>query len=186
MKVIVILLALGLVVVALGFTGQLTTWTTDSHGVVHGHCWSGCGSGPKRWTTVVTGNVLPDSPEIQDVVSIHESELSTEADEANLRVYDLLDRAVEMGGRPGGDLVRQELPPLAATITGAMPTLRERLLSLRLKTVNGESCRTAVLRMLARTQSLYRTISSELAASLSPANIVDHVVSGEQATTRSF
>jgi hypothetical protein len=188
MKAIVVLLGLGVVVVALagGLSGQFATWYTDSHGVVHERCWSGCGSGPKTSMTDATGNTLPDTPEVEDVVAIHTAELSTNGDEADLRVLALVDRGLKKSGRPGGDLIRHQLPPLAAKITSAMPTVRERVLSLKLRTPNGESCRNAVLRMVARTESLYRTVSSHLAANLPPANVISEVLTGEDATIRLF
>ncbi len=184
MKVLVLLLGLGGVVFLLagGCSGQFTTWYTDSQGVQHTHCWSGCTSGSSHESrSSVSGSAI-----MEDALVIHAASISTNGDEANIAVFGLVDRATRKGGSAGEALVRQKLPSLAAGITSAMPTVRARMLALDLQTSAGQGCRMAVLRELARTQSLYRAVSDDFAANRAPAGIVHRVISGENATSRAF
>lgn len=184
MKAVAILLGVGGVLFVLtgGCSGQLTTWYTDSHGAVHTHCWSGCKSG----VSDASGTGLPDSPLMEDALAIHAASISTNGDEANRGVFTLVNRATRQHGLARDALVRQELPVLAARITDAMPIVRASLLDLNLRTSASEICRTAVLRMLARTQSLYRTVSADLAAERAPARVIHEVIVGENAMSQAF
>ena len=184
MKVVAILLGLGgaLFVLTGGCSGQLTTWYTDSNGAVHTHCWSDCNSE----VSDTSGTGLPDSPLMEDVLAIHAASISTNGDEANRGVFTLVNRATREHGTTRDALVRQKLPVLAARITDAMPIVRERLLSLNLQTSASEICRTAVLRMLARTQSLYRAVSADLAAERAPTRVIHEVITGEDAMSQAF
>ena len=183
MKVIAILLCFGGIVLALGgCRGQLTSWYTDSNGVVHTHCWSGC----KSEITNGQGMSIPDSPIVEDALAIHAAEISTNGDEANISVFRLVDRVSNERGRSGEVLLRQKLPSLAATIANAMPIVRDRLLALNLRTTAGQDCRVAILRELALTESLYRSVSDELTTNRAPASIIRHVVSGENTIRRVY
>jgi hypothetical protein len=187
MKAIVVLLALGVIGFLLvgGCSGQLTTWYTDSKGAVHVHCWAG--SCPSEASDPAGMSLRgSDSAIMEDVLAINAAELSTNGDEANLSVFRLVDRASDEKDGQGDALIRQNLRPLAATITSEFPTARDRLLALSLRSTAGQSCRIAVVRMLAMTESVYRRVLDDLAANGAPAKIVSEVISGEHATSRSY
>lgn len=176
MKVIVaVLLVLGALVLAGGCSGEFTSWYTDANGVVHTHCWGGCTSA----TDLGPGSTVRDSPAVEDALALQAAgNSSTSAVAAVKGVIAMLNRALHERDAAAAALIRRKLPALATTIESEMPGVRDRLLAVDLHTTVGQTCRVAVLRMVAKTQSLFGSISRELAAGRTPAKVVFDVMHG--------
>lgn len=183
MKILLVLLVLGALTLAGGCSGEFTSWYTDANGVVHTHCWGGCTSG----TEMADGSSVPDSPAVQDALAIQGAgNSSTRAIQATHSVIAVLNRAVHERDAQAAALIRLKLPPLATTIASEMPGVRDHLLSVDLQTTAGQTCRVAVLRMVAMTQSLYESISREVAAGRPAAKVVFDLMHGLNTVNDAF
>ncbi len=182
MKVALVLLVLGLFVLAgsVTFTGWYAT--TDSNGIVHVHCLSGCKSG-----TYVDGTSLPGSPAVKDALAVHAAAFSSaKAGQATKRMVAVLNRATNEPGSRGAALIRRDLPPLLATILDEIPGVRDNLLAVDVQTTAGQSCRAAALREVSTFETVYRRALDATGAGRSPAQIFFIVMNGGAAALRAF
>jgi hypothetical protein len=174
---------MGALVLAGGCSGQFTSWYTDSNGVVHAHCWGGCTPA----TETADGSSVPDSAAVKDALAIQGAENSSaRAIRASHGVVALINRAALKREAAAATLIRLKLPPLAATIASELPSVRDSVLAADLQTTAGQTCRVAVLRVVAKTQWVYGSIAREAAAGRSPAKVVSDLVHGLNTVHRAF
>jgi hypothetical protein len=102
------------------------------------------------------------SRDVEDVRALRDAAAGGSAS-APVAVYRLLDRAAELGPRPGARLVERRLPALAARVEREFPVVQDRLRSLGIQTQVGWSCREAALRLLVRERRLFRTLAADVA-----------------------
>jgi hypothetical protein len=182
-KVLLVLLVLGLLLALAGgitFTGWYST--TDSNGVVHVHCLSGCKSG-----TYVDGTSLPESSAVKDALAVHAAAFSSaRAGQATKRMVAVLDRATNEPGSRGAALIRRDLPPLLTTILDEIPGVRDNLLAVDVQTTAGQNCRVAALREVSTFETVYRHALNATDAGRSPAQIFFIVMNGGDAALRGY
>jgi hypothetical protein len=124
---------------------------------------------------VLTGKVSVSWPHrsadpaitVQEVAMLTAATNDSDSVVASQHIFALLTTAQRTGGTRGASLIREQLPPLAARVEADAPVFQQRLAALDLRTSEGRTCRTELLRANEQKRWFLSTFNNEVAHSRS-------------------
>ena len=126
------------------------------------------------------------SPVVQDLLAIQNATGATNIVTTRHRVFTLLRHASAIESHAGARVLRRSLPSAARLAADEFARGREVIAAAPIKTRPGSTCRQAVLRLVARSETLYRNLADDAAAMRETWHAVRRFVVGAQAAMRSY
>ena len=126
------------------------------------------------------------SPVVQDLLALNDATASTNAVAARHRVFTLLRRASAIESHAGARVLRRSLPSAASGAADQFARTRVALAAVPMTTESGSTCRQAALRLVARSETLYRNLADDAAVMPKTWNAVRRFVVGGNAAMRSY
>jgi hypothetical protein len=126
------------------------------------------------------------SPVVQDLLAIQDATSTTNMVTTRHRVFILLRHASAIESHAGARVLRRKLPSAARLAADEFAHGREVIAAVPIKTMPGSTCRQAVLRLVARSETVYRNLADDAAAMHETWHAVRHFVVAAQAAMRSY
>lgn len=126
------------------------------------------------------------SPVVQDMLAIQDATASTNAAPARHEVIELINRAAKLKRADRARMLRATLPSAARLAADEFARGRDAVAATPIRTPEGSNCREGVLRLAARSETVYRNLAIELEEGYAPWPAVRQFAVGANAALDSY